>query len=89
MKYAEQIKKRQMLWAPKKPEESSQQPEKLQTVTYQHYQSPPEDKDGSWVLQHWPDFYLYLKFEDFTNARSFNKWEKTNFGNSQANEKFR
>jgi len=47
MKYAEQIKKRQMLWAPKKPEESSQQPEKLQTVTYQHYQSPPEDKDGS------------------------------------------
>ncbi len=55
LKYAEQIKKRQMLWKKPASEEASTQ-------------AAPSNEPAK---------------------TSFNKWEETNFGNAQANEKFR
>ncbi len=62
LKYAEQIKKRKMLWGPKKTNDSDESlVNKVETTS----------EEPSPVKQ------------------SFNKWENTNFGSSQANEKFR
>lgn len=69
LKYAEQIKKRQLLWGFKKAESTDQPPP---------VQKAPEIVKPAPVVQ-----------PQSGQPCSFNKWEKTNFGNSQANEKFR
>merc|ERR1719228_335962 len=84
LRYAEQIKKRQMLW--KKPTNDdkdpqpcgSSQPSNIAVATTE--QVTPEKKPGAGILARQPSSQP---------AGSFNKWETTNFGNDKTNEKFR
>jgi hypothetical protein len=69
LRYAEQIKKRQMLWSKKTPT-SGDSSESAAIPEPEQPQQPPPDQQQP-------------------NEASFNKWETTNFGNDQANEKFR
>ena len=73
LKFAEQIKKRQMLWGAKKPE--SNEP------------TAPEATNLPPVSQMQQSSSSFQQSQQ--QGGSFNKWESTNFGNSQANEKFR
>lgn len=66
LKYAEQIKKRQMLWSKKPTSDESAAAEAAEEA---------RAKEAEAARQ--------------AQQQSFNKWEATNFGNEQANEKFR
>ena len=82
LKYAEQIKKRQMLWGTKKSERL--EPSTAQTATASaptpkllaFKKDPPAPSNQQQTLA-------------TPQPCSFNKWEATNFGDSHANEKFR
>jgi len=91
LKYAEQIKKRQMLWKKPSAEDNEPQPGGSSQPTAMAGFTPasstvqvtPEKKFGATgVLAGIPK-------QPSQSAGSFNKWETTNFGNDKANEKFR
>lgn len=71
LKYAEQVKKRKMLWA--KPGAASSGEEEKTPVS----EAPKAESNPS------------ISSSSAAPKQSFNKWEATNFGNNQANEKFR
>ncbi|TRY62692.1 hypothetical protein TCAL_13086 [Tigriopus californicus] len=73
LKYAEQIKKRQMLWGNKKASSESNSVVTPPVPTTPVPQAAPVSSHSTSAL----------------NKTSFNKWEATNFGNNQVNEKFR
>lgn len=78
LKYAEQIKKRQLLWgakasASKKPEEALK----------------PNDEEPKPAASPPPPAKGVVASSLASGNHSYNKWENTNFGDSQANEKFR
>merc|ERR1712020_409356 len=80
LRYAEQIKKRQMLWS-KKPSETFQSAEA--TAAAVAAAAPAiEPKPNPASSSSTPVNNPMLK-------TSYNKWETTNFGNDKANEKFR
>ena len=82
LKYAEQIKKRQMLWSSKK--EASDTPADTLPTTQVPSSSAvaPKSSSTSQALASSP-------CSSSSGATSFNKWESTNFGNDKTNEKFR
>jgi len=90
LKYAEQIKKRQMLWGAKKSEgtetpaaseEKTNPPDAEQQSSSVQKPPPPTQKQ--------PQQQQQPSQQPSLVAGSYNKWETTNFGNSQTNEKFR
>lgn len=73
LRYAEQIKKRQMLWSKKSAASNEQQPEpEPAPVVAPKAVHPPKAEEST-----------------SSGISSFNKWEATNFGNDKTNEKFR
>ena len=88
LKYADQIKKRKLLWGSSgggtgvkqanNPQENSHEPE-LTTSTKQSHQETMQARKSM--------FEATAKKPE--QKQSFNKWETTNFGNDQANDKFR
>ena len=81
LKYAEQIKKRQMLWGTKK-SETSEPPAPIATAVAPTLKLSPVKKIPSALSTPQGDAAA-------PKPCSFNKWEATNFGDCQANEKFR
>ena len=97
LKYAEQIKKRQMLWSKPKPAASTEQREhgcvsyvaSAGSIVPQNH--PPQQVVHSTEK---PVVEMRSQFSAKPNTSSplkgsYNKWESTNFGNDKANEKFR
>ena len=90
LKFAEQIKKRQMLWGAKKPDSSeagtsdalAQQSSAFQQSQLLQQQKLQQQQQQQQQL-------LQQQQQQQQHAGSYNKWETTNFGNSQTNEKFR
>lgn len=76
LRYAEQIKKRQMLWS-KKPASAGGEPEQPQVNEPALEAAPAAFVSAAPVSAAHP------------GGSSFNKWESTNFGNDKTNEKFR
>jgi len=85
LKYAEQIKKRQMLWSKK--ESSSDTP----SETVPNVNSPSSFSSSSSAVAPIPSSQALASSPSSSSggATSFNKWESTNFGNDKTNEKFR
>ena len=97
LKYAEQIKKRQMLWSKPKPAASTEQREPG-CVSYVASAGSivPQNHPPQQVVQSTekPVVAMRSQFSAKPNTSSplkgsYNKWESTNFGNDKANEKFR
>ena len=82
LKYAEQIKKRQMLWSKK---EDSQGPEASEAVSMPMSSQPVPAMTAEPSPSNCPS----ASGTSGASATSFNKWEATNFGNDKTNEKFR
>ena len=80
LKFAEQIKKRKLLWGKKPEEQESEQ----QTAP-----KPPSLTSNLASAAQPRGLALLGKSKPDSKESSFNNWEATNFGNNQTNEKFR
>ena len=85
LKYAEQIKKRQMLWSKKEDAQGSDPSEAVTTPPSQPFQAITAEP----LPGHCPTASSSTSNTSVASATSFNKWEATNFGNDKTNEKFR
>jgi len=90
LKYAEQIKKRQMLWSKPKPASTEREPGCVAYVATAGSIVPQNPQ----VHTEKPVVEMRSQFSAKPNTSSplkvsYNKWESTNFGNDKANEKFR
>ena len=96
LKYAEQIKKRQMLWSKPKPASTEQrEPGCVAYVASAGSIVPQNPSQAAHTEKPVVEMRSSQLFSEKPNTNSspmkgsYNKWESTNFGNDKANEKFR
>ena len=88
LKYADQIKKRQMLWG-KKPSMSFTPASSSSTEGKEQDPDIGGGEKNERPVVVMPPSQTLAAAAPSGSKQSFNKWETTNFGNSQKNEKFR